>query len=120
MALLLRVILIFYVSSLILDNGEGCCCTHRFFNEFCGCNIFGCNCDFNGDGMCWYKRMWDWFVFQSRPERCWRSDEPACPVSKVFDIFSCLIIKDVYIVPKQKLTIIMIYYFSWILQMNLH
>ena len=47
--------LILYTSFFLVRSGEGCCCSNWIDTQKCGCNIFGCNCNYNGDGMCWYK-----------------------------------------------------------------
>ena len=48
-----KVILLLLVVTFLLSHTESCCCTWHIW--LCGCNIFGCNCDFNGDGYCYTK-----------------------------------------------------------------
>ena len=65
------------------NNKEACCCSLWWNHYGCGCNIFGCNCDYAGDDFCYYSKIDDplnpHFPYQSgfcdipicrSPERC--------------------------------------------------
>ena len=45
-----------FISCVVLSikESESCCCTWHVFYDNCGCNAFNCNCDYNGDGYCYY------------------------------------------------------------------
>ena len=47
-----NVILLLLVFTFLLSHTESCCCT--WSPGLCGCNFFGCACDYNGDGWCYY------------------------------------------------------------------
>ena len=57
----LKVILcIVYVSTLIVDYSNGCCCSwsgiySRWWKPSCGCNFFGCNCHFADNDFCYWR-----------------------------------------------------------------
>ena len=37
------------------QHTEACCCSLWFENINCGCNIFGCNCNYANDDFCYYS-----------------------------------------------------------------
>ena len=40
-----KITFILYLSSIMPNGGESCCCSNWFGHLFCGCNFFGCNCE---------------------------------------------------------------------------
>ena len=43
---------------LSMKESEACCCSWHPFFDRCECNFFGCNCDYNGDGYCYYVKLY--------------------------------------------------------------
>ena len=40
-----------------LYNSDACCCTNWFGYNNCGCNLFGCNCMYAQDDLCYYSSV---------------------------------------------------------------
>lgn len=55
MYLFLKFNLVIFIGCLSIKDSYGCCCTCGLFHKVgcCGCNFFGCNCDYKGDGWCY-------------------------------------------------------------------
>ena len=84
MASSIKIFLLFYVTFVIFQSSEGCCCSHWFMMAWCGCNMWGCNCDYKGIGTdnpknrCYYNK---WFADGDASNDCQASDEYACAPS---------------------------------------
>ena len=51
-----KILLCFFILQSRYKNGESSCCSIRLFKWNCGCNVFGCNCNYNpDDDYCYYK-----------------------------------------------------------------
>ena len=71
MGALLKIIVFLSAGSLLLNVAEGCCCSHWLPYFWCGCNIFGCNCEWEGDSeYCYYV--------ENAFAECFKSDEKTC------------------------------------------
>jgi len=57
---------------------EACCCSLWWDHYGCGCNIFGCNCDYAGDDYCYYSKITDPFNPYSIPHQSGFCDLPIC------------------------------------------
>ena len=68
-----KILLYFFILQLRYDNGESGCCSFRALKWHCGCNIFGCNCNWNPDNdYCYYRD-----VAPSPNNNCQESNEIA-------------------------------------------
>ena len=86
--------LILYTSFILVRSGESCCCSNWIDTAHCGCNIFGCNCNWNGDGMCWYRFFLDVeFKCRRSSEICANAPNSSIPkVTVTFEYQSYLIL----------------------------
>ena len=71
-----KVLLCVFILQLKYQNGETCCCPVLFGHYNCGCNIFNCNCDYDGCDYCYYRTM-----AITPHNRCEKRDWKACDKS---------------------------------------
>ena len=49
------VLALFCLVLIAFEEVESCCCSYWHNHKTCDCNAFGCNCNLQGAGLCYYK-----------------------------------------------------------------
>ena len=82
MGTLLKIVILLSIATLLVNVAESCCCSHWWGHTWCGCNIFGCNCEFEGDSeYCYYfndKKCLDAAGIPECRDGCFKTDEKTC------------------------------------------